>query len=62
MILTKLQFEILGMSLIESEQNTDSLLNGNAITIIVEKEELLRHFIDELESVGVMYRIMARFR
>lgn len=51
--LTKLQVEKLGMSLKESKNNVDSLLNNEKIVLKIINVNLAREFYNEAEKIGV---------
>lgn len=51
--LTKLQVEKLNISLKESKDNVDSLLNGEQIALEIEDVNLAEEFFKEAERLGV---------
>ncbi len=51
--LTKLQINMLGMSLVESKTNVDSLLDDEKVTIIIENKDLANEFLKKAEKIGV---------
>jgi hypothetical protein len=55
--LTKLQIEMLGMSLKESKANVDALLNDNLVTIEIVDSDLARHFSEKIKTIGVNFKI-----
>lgn len=51
--LTKLQISMLGMSLVESKTNVDSLLDDEEVIIEIEDRDLANEFLKEAEKIGV---------
>ncbi|MBF4517423.1 hypothetical protein IRZ71_13750 [Flavobacterium sp. ANB] len=56
--LTKLQYEKLGLSLLESKTNTDMLLEDQIIILEIEDENVAREFLEEADRYGVNCRII----
>lgn len=56
--LTKLQMEILGMSLINSKNNVDELLDNNVITLNAISVAIAHNFYDSATKIGVICEII----
>lgn len=56
--LTKLQYEKLGISLVESKTNTDLLLENHIIILEIEDESVAQYFLEEADKLGVNCRIV----
>ncbi|MFL9844925.1 hypothetical protein [Flavobacterium rhizosphaerae] len=54
--LTKLQHEMLGMSLREAKQNVDLLLEGKEIVVEIDNNDLAVKFMKEAEAIGVIFQ------
>ena len=54
--LTKLQMVLLGLSLKESKENVDRLLNGEEVAIDVDALEQAQRFSVEAQRIGVRCR------
>lgn len=46
------------MSLKDSKNNTDMLLDGNLVVLEIEDEETAREFLEEAEKIGVNCKIL----
>lgn len=57
--LTKLQYEKLGLSLLESKTNTDMLLEDQIIILEIEDENVAREFLEEADRFGVNCRLLS---
>ncbi|MBW8521891.1 hypothetical protein K0U91_05340 [Chryseobacterium chendengshani] len=55
--LTKLQINILGISLRDAEFNVDSILNGDEVILNVEDEFLAQKFIEKISEIRVNFQI-----
>ena len=53
--LTKLQYEKPGMSLKDSKNNRDMLLDGNLVVLEIADEETAREFLEEAEKKRLVY-------
>ncbi len=56
--LTKLQIEMLNLSLKESKKNVDSLLDNNQIVIEIDDNNLAREFYNTAEKIGVNCKLI----
>lgn len=56
--LTKLQYEKLGLSLLESKTNADMLLEDQIIILEIEDENIAQEFLKEADRFGVNCRIV----
>ena len=56
--LTKLQMNILGMSLKESKINVDDLLDGKTILFVIDDNTMARTFYNESIKLGVNCEIL----
>lgn len=52
--LTKLQMDILKLSLIDSKKNVDDLLEGKSIIIEITKGENAKKFVEEAKKIGAI--------
>lgn len=52
--LSKLQMNLLGMSLEESKSNVDKLLDGIEVEIAIEEHHVALQFIEEASKIGVV--------
>lgn len=57
--LTKLQVQLLGLSLKESKENVDKLLGGTEITIDTNASATAEKFVREAKEIGVSCKIVA---
>lgn len=57
--LTKLQYEKLGLSLLESKTNADMLLEDQIIILEIEDENVAREFLEEADRFGVNCRLLS---
>lgn len=55
--LTKLQYEKLGISLVDSKTNTDLLLENQIIILEIEDESVAQYFLEEADKLGVNCRM-----
>jgi hypothetical protein len=51
---TRIQVQMLGLSLSEAKNNTDKLLNGEEVTFEIEDEILLYEFLKSAIDLGVV--------
>lgn len=51
--LTKLQYEKLGLSLLQSKTNVDLLLEDEVINLEIEDQNVAREFLKEADRLGV---------
>lgn len=56
--LTKLQVDLLGMSLRESKTNVDSLLDDKKVVIEIDDLELAHEFMKNAEKIGVNCKLI----
>ena len=56
--LTKLQVDLLGMSLRESKTNVDSLLDDKKVVIEIDDLELAHEFMKNADKIGVNCRLI----
>ena len=52
--LTKLQITCLGLSLRESKENVDRLLEGNEVAVMGNTSESARKFVEKAKRIGVL--------
>ena len=57
--LTKLQVEKLGLSLKESKNNVDSLLENEKIILEISDDKLAKEFFEEAEKIGVNCKLLS---
>ncbi|WP_291152559.1 hypothetical protein [Flavobacterium sp. UBA7680] len=57
--LTKLQYEKLGLSLLESKTNADMLLEDQIIILEIEDKNVAREFLEEADRFGVNCRLLS---
>ncbi|WP_406844602.1 hypothetical protein [Flavobacterium soyae] len=57
--LTKLQYEKLGLSLLESKTNADMLLEDQIIILEIEDENVAREFLEEADRFGINCRLLS---
>lgn len=56
--LTKLQVNMLGMSLSESKTNVDSLLDDKKVVVEIDSLDLANEFLREAEKIGVNCKLV----
>jgi ribosomal protein L7/L12 len=56
--LTKLQVNMLGMSLKESKTNVDSLLDDKKVVIEIDNLDVANEFLREAEKIGVNCKLV----
>lgn len=56
--LTKLQVSMLGISLTQSKNNVDSLLNDKKVVLEIDDLDLANEFVKEAENIGVNCEIV----
>ena len=56
--LTKLQMELLNISLKESKKNVDSLLNGEEIILEIGDDSISKDFLEKANEIGVNCKIL----
>ncbi len=57
--LTKLQVELLGLSLKESKKNVDTLLEGETIKIETNSSATAEEFVREAKKIGVLCKTIS---
>lgn len=55
--LTKLQIEMLGISLKESKLNVDLLLEGKEVVLEIKNDVIAKEFSQEAEKIGVKCKV-----
>jgi ribosomal protein L7/L12 len=60
--LTKLQMDLLGLSLKESKENVDSLLEGDLVRIFAEDLNVAQEFISRAVELGVDWAVLDMYK